>query len=490
MATKEPAKDVLRDLLDKLEQPAVRWALVCVGVVILVRLKLILFAAALPVMAYWHYSHNQASEESAEPSADAAGDDSRPPAKGNRDDDEFDNDDYGGKAAGKDDEVYDKDFWASDDSKRTAPRNDDDDDFGSSPAKKGSGGGSWSEDPSGGPVDDFPKARSNMDDILGSLGSGGDDDFGLGKMGGDLDFGLGGGDDMDFLSQSFGGGFGKGASKGKGKGKGKDGDKDKGPREANPKQVFVAGIGDLQEDELRQFFEDMGEVDRLKVLTTPEGDSKGVCFVTFRSEEQANKALGQHDFSGRNISVRLANGGNKGDKDKGGGKGGGGERRERQEPMEFGRSERFGAAFGDDGGGGSGRFAGGGGGRGGGGGKGKGRGRNERTELDEVLEEALRDQEGPLKVGDFDFAARRFLSEIRSRDRSDDTTRFNEAIDMVLKYTCSKERSSVRKWPAYVFTLLQKFDPVIWDELRERDAARRAQGPRDFAPRQNQEDRD
>merc|ERR1719181_901861 len=123
---------------------------------------------------------------------------------------------------------------------------------------------------------------------------------------------------MDFLGGGFGGGKGK---KGGGKGKkGKDGEKgDKGPREANPKQVFVAGVGDATEDEIRMFFEEVGEVDRFKLLTTPEGDSKGVCFVTFRTEEQAQMALGLHgrDLNGRNITVRLAHGGGKG-KEEGG----------------------------------------------------------------------------------------------------------------------------------------------------------------------------
>jgi hypothetical protein len=93
--------------------------------------------------------------------------------------------------------------------------------------------------------------------------------------------------------------------------------------------------------------------------------------------------------------------------------------------------------------------------------------------MDDLLEEALADAEGPLKASDFDFAARRFLSELRTRDRADGTSRLQEALDMVLKYTASKDRSSVRKWPAYVFTLLQKFDTNLWDEVRERDAERR-----------------
>jgi len=481
----------LRDILDKLENPAVRWALVCIGVVILVRLRLILFAAALPIMAYWHYSNH--SQEPAEASATDAGEEESPARAGE--------DNYGGddrfdrRGPGRaSDEVYDEDFWTSDG--QQPPR--------SAPSREAAGGrsaaratpqdnhlgGSWDDDPSGGPADDFPKPKSNMDDILGSLGSGfgGDDDFGLGKAG-DFDFlGSGGGD--DFLSQSMGGGFGKG--KGKGKKGDREGKGDKGPREANPKQVFVAGIGDLQEDEIRMFFEDVGEVDRLKLLTNEDGSSKGVCFVTFREESQAQQALTLHgsDLSGRNITVRLAHGGNKG---KDGDKGGKGEgKRDREPRMDFGPSERFGSAFGDGGDRGD---------RssfdrprekGKGGGKGGSRGGRDRGELEDLLEEVLAEQEGPVKSSDFDFAARRFLIEIRTRDKADSTTRFQEAMDMVIKYTAPKERSAVRKWPAYIYTLLQKFDPSLAEELRERDAARRQEkgGGRDRPPREFTRDRD
>lgn len=250
----------------------------------------------------------------------------------------------------------------------------------------------------------------------------------------------------------------------------------------------------MAEDDIRMFFEDAGEVDRLKVLKNDEGQSKGVCFVTFRTEEQAQKALGLNgsDCMGRRITVRLAHGG-KGKDDRGGGsKGGfGGDRdrggfgdRDREPPLSFGRSERFGDAFGDE--------------RGMDrrddrkGGKGKGRGRMDRGELDDALEEALADSDGPVRAGDFDFAARRFLSELKSCDRVDGTSRFQEAMDMVIKYTSSKDRSSVRKWPAYIFTLLQKFDPKLWDELRERDAERRREkggGGFGRGPRDDREDR-
>jgi len=503
MATKD-SKDGLRDLLDKLETPAVRWALVCVGVVILIRLRLILFAAALPVMAYWHYSNNSEASES---SGGADGDDSSP-VRDSRDDDDDDmtNPNFGrgsrsgGRGDDEDEDFNDKSFWADEQSaSRSAPRQkddagrsafafDDDDDFGSSKDSKPRGSSWKDDDDDGGLVDDFPKAakRSNVEDILGSLGSlGGKDDdlnFGLDKIGsglGDFDFLGSGGDDMDFLGGGFGGG-----GKGKGKGKGKKGDRekgegkgDKGPREPNPKQLFIAGTGDLAEDEIRDFFEEVGEVERIKLLTNEDGSPKGVCFVTFRTEEQAQMALGKHESNlhGRRLTVRLAHGGGKGKeggKDGDRGKGGGKDR-DRGPPMDFGGgSERFGGLDGgerrmDD------RPRGGGGGKGKGGG---GRGRNERNELDELLDEAVAENaDGPVKTGDFDYAARRFLSELRSRDRADGTERFAEAMEFVMKYTSSKDRSSVRKWPAYIYTLLRKFDPNLAEQMAERDAARRAE---------------
>lgn len=283
----------------------------------------------------------------------------------------------------------------------------------------------------------------------------------LGDLSNDMDFGFGGG----------------GKGKGKGKGKSKDGkgkDKDpNAPREADPRQVFVAGVAEVHEDDIRDFFEKVGEVIRLKVLTNPDGTSKGVCFVTFRSEDQAQKALGLHQTSmdGRNITVRLAHGGNKGAKGEDGKGKGPREDREREFAPDLGGSARFGEAFGAGERADRERNKG-----GGAGGKGKGERRGGRgdREIEDALEEALADSDGPLRVSDFDFAARRFLTELRVRDRQDGGARFAEAIEMVLKYTSSKDRSAVRKWTAYVFTLLQKFDPAIAEEMREKEQDRRA----------------
>jgi hypothetical protein len=483
MATKD-SKDGLRDLLDKLETPAVRWALVCVGVVILIRLRLILFAAALPVMAYWHYSNNSEASESSGGAEDSRDDD----------DDDMTNPNFGrgsrsgGRGDDEDKDFNDKSFWASDEqsASRSAPRQKDDAGRSAFAFDDDDRKDSKPRDDDGGLVDDFPKAvkRSNVEDILGSLGSlGGKDDglnFGLDKIGsglGDFDFLGSGGGDMDFLGGGFGGGFG-----GKGKGKGKKGDRekgegkgDKGPREPNPKQLFIAGTGDLAEDEIRDFFEEIGEVERIKLLTNEDGSPKGVCFVTFRTEEQAQQALGKHESNlhGRRLTVRLAHGGGKGKeggKDGDRGKGFGKDRDRDRAPMDFGGSERFGGLDGgerrmDD------RPRGGGKGKGGG-----GRGRNERNELDELLDEAVAENaDGPVKTGDFDYAARRFLSELRSRDRADGTEKFAEAMEFVMKYTSSKDRGSVRKWTAYIYTLLRKFDPNLAEQMAERDAARRAE---------------
>lgn len=406
-----------------------RWALIALGVVVLLRLKFVLFAAALPILAYWHYSGEKTEDAQEEApleekeASEVGSDEDLPPFKGKEESD-----------------IYGDEFWSE---KKTKSQRDELNTF------------SW--DAGRDELDDlladdlgssFPKADLHKDED--DLGLGGPrHDFGLGDLGGglDADFRFGG-DDFDHRRDR---------DEGKGKGKGKSKDKSKEPREADPKQVFVANIGDAQEDELRAFFEQAGDVDRLKVLKNPDGTTKGIGFVTFRTEEQAQKALSFHNrpFEGGNIVVRLAHAGNKkGDKgDKGEGKGGRFEERDdrfeerrRPERPEKGKS------------------------------KGRGKGSKGTADVDEALEEVISGHDGPLRMADFDFAARRFLGELRSRDRADGGARFSEAMDMVLKYTSTKDRSSVRKWTAYVFTLLQKFDPALSEEIRERDQERRSKG--------------
>jgi len=98
-----------------------------------------------------------------------------------------------------------------------------------------------------------------------------------------------------------------------------------------------------------------------------------------------------------------------------------------------------------------------------------------RTELDEILEEALEEEDGPLRPEDFDDGAKRFLNELMQRDRTRGTRRAVEAMDMLFETTKHKERDSVRRWPAYIFTLLSNFDPTVMAELNEREMERRFQ---------------
>lgn len=117
------------------------------------------------------------------------------------------------------------------------------------------------------------------------------------------------------------------------------------------------------------------------------------------------------------------------------------------------------------------------------GGKGMSRGGNPRPRLDDPDErrrnvvrgdvdkdlQRLCDDSPILRPMDFDFRCRRFFSELKLRD----TDRYNEAIDLLLKSTMEKSRDAVRNWPAYLYTLLRKFDPDLYDELRAKDDERR-----------------
>ncbi|CAE7458553.1 mrd1 [Symbiodinium pilosum] len=361
------------------------WAMVILGMLVLLRLRLILFAAALPLVVYWFEVHvpraeDEAAEEDAEPD--------EPEGSAQEEEDKEESQ-----------EIYDHDFWS--DKVKSNSR-----DLGFS----------WEgrdelDDLLDG--DSHPKGQREVKESRDTLdfdfGLGGDSkdkdlkDFGDFGLGLEKDFGLDREPDFDF------GSFGNG-HRGKGKeprdGKDSHKGKSKEPREADPKQVFIANIGEANEDELRNFFEAAGEVERLKVLRNPDGGSKGIGFVTFRTEEQAQKALSFHNraFEDGHIVVRLAHGGKgKGDREKGD-KGEG-----RDGRGDFNRDR-------------DGRDRGKGRGRGGG-----GKGKLPMANVEELLESALASQDGPLKVSDFDFTAKKFVAELHNRDRADGGSRFQEA---------------------------------------------------------------
>eukprot|EP00928_Gymnodinium_smaydae_P061989 TRINITY_DN4593_c0_g1_i1.p1 TRINITY_DN4593_c0_g1~~TRINITY_DN4593_c0_g1_i1.p1 ORF type:complete len:612 (-),score=185.77 TRINITY_DN4593_c0_g1_i1:41-1834(-) len=540
MAREEKAAWV-NDVFEVLEQPQVRWFIVAFLAAVLVRFKLVLLAVALPVL-HWYYTQQLDSKDA------PAADDAQEGAEPLDEDRPIDDDDFLNEApyAGNDDgRIEDEnDFWAAPpgaaaagatlgQSKRGKDHLDDLD-FGLSSSIGG--------------LDSDLKRGIGMNDSMFGSGAGG----GLSKLGMEDD-------DMDFLGTFGGGGLGgldlmRNGNEGKGKGKGKGKDKDsKGPREADPKQIFVAGLGDATEDELRAHFEQVGSVTRVKVLTHPDGQPKGIGFVTFSDELEAQDAAQPRycELNGRRISVRPAGAGGGGG---GGGAGGG-----------LGGATNFGSGGGLGGGGGGG-FGGKGKGDGkapreadprqlfvaglgdahedevraffedigpvervkilttpdgdskgvgfvtfqnaalaeealsalsgaelqgkrisvrragenkgggkGGGGKGPERNPNDerrgrasiaqerRSEIDEILEEALEEEDGPLQLGDFDNASKRLLTRMMERDRVKGTRNAVNALDMVFAQARRKQRNDIHKWTAYVFRLLQAYRPERGD---------------------------
>ncbi|NOZ20547.1 MAG: RNA-binding protein [Planctomycetes bacterium] len=77
------------------------------------------------------------------------------------------------------------------------------------------------------------------------------------------------------------------------------------------KNLYVGGLSyDTTEDQLRQHFEQFGEVESAKVIMDRDtGRSKGFGFVEMATQEAAEaaiKQLDQSEFGGRNITVNEA----------------------------------------------------------------------------------------------------------------------------------------------------------------------------------------
>jgi RNA recognition motif-containing protein len=75
--------------------------------------------------------------------------------------------------------------------------------------------------------------------------------------------------------------------------------------------IFIGNLSfGLSEDELRELFEEYGEVSSTKIVTDKySGKSKGFGFVEMSDDEQANKAieaLNGTSLQGRNINVNQA----------------------------------------------------------------------------------------------------------------------------------------------------------------------------------------
>jgi len=75
--------------------------------------------------------------------------------------------------------------------------------------------------------------------------------------------------------------------------------------------IFIGNLNfGLSEDELKEVFEEYGEVTSAKIITDKyTGRSKGFGFVEMSNDEQAKQAieaLDGADFKGRNINVNQA----------------------------------------------------------------------------------------------------------------------------------------------------------------------------------------
>ena len=88
----------------------------------------------------------------------------------------------------------------------------------------------------------------------------------------------------------------------------------------------------VDESQLRDIFSAYGEIEELALIKDREtGRSKGFAFITFASQQAAEKALEQNgkEIAGRQLKVNLAQekeskGGSRGGRSGGGGGGGGG----------------------------------------------------------------------------------------------------------------------------------------------------------------------
>lgn len=80
------------------------------------------------------------------------------------------------------------------------------------------------------------------------------------------------------------------------------------------------------------------------------------------------------------------------------------------------------------------------------------------AEIETMLAEAHKLSNGKcsLEKGDFDFRVRRYLLAIRSQGGR---SKVKDALAMLQTYTLQKSRESVQVWPAYILTLLKKFEP-------------------------------
>jgi len=93
------------------------------------------------------------------------------------------------------------------------------------------------------------------------------------------------------------------------------------------------------------------------------------------------------------------------------------------------------------------------------------------AEIDALLAEA----KSNLEKGDFDFRVR-FLFALRT---SGGRQKVRDALAMIQTYTQQKSRQSVKNWPAYLLTLLKKFEPEPFAKAKSKAKDRGADREQD-----------
>lgn len=91
-------------------------------------------------------------------------------------------------------------------------------------------------------------------------------------------------------------------------------------------KIYVGNLSyNTSEDELRNFFNQYGNIDDIKVIKDFEtGRSKGFGFITYSTPDEANAALSANgeEVDGRKLRVNIAQDNNRGGRRGGGGGGG------------------------------------------------------------------------------------------------------------------------------------------------------------------------
>eukprot|EP00931_Biecheleriopsis_adriatica_P051057 TRINITY_DN29580_c0_g2_i1.p1 TRINITY_DN29580_c0_g2~~TRINITY_DN29580_c0_g2_i1.p1 ORF type:complete len:546 (-),score=145.88 TRINITY_DN29580_c0_g2_i1:86-1723(-) len=83
--------------------------------------------------------------------------------------------------------------------------------------------------------------------------------------------------------------------------------------------------------------------------------------------------------------------------------------------------------------------------------------RDTKDEIQAEIEVALAAPGAIIQKADFDQGVRRFLGALRGCENGQQKVK--DALAMILTYTSPKQRTSVKNWPAYLLTLLKRFEP-------------------------------